>query len=57
VFWRYDAKTMTMEMVAVRDLKAGEEIVHTCEISRSVFYFFLLGSEVGWANMMLQISR
>ncbi|KAK0611458.1 hypothetical protein B0T14DRAFT_440556 [Immersiella caudata] len=29
VFWRYNAKTMTMEMVAVRDLKAGEEIVHT----------------------------
>ncbi|KAK0649339.1 hypothetical protein B0T16DRAFT_508089 [Cercophora newfieldiana] len=29
VFWRYSARSMTMEMVAVRDLKAGEEIVHT----------------------------
>ena len=31
VFWRYSTKYMTMEVVAMRDLKAGEEIVHTCK--------------------------
>lgn len=38
-FWRYSSETMRMEMLAMRDLKAGEEVMHTCKISRSAVDF------------------
>jgi hypothetical protein len=30
-FWRYTSSSMAMEVVALRDIRAGEEVTHSCE--------------------------